>query len=199
MDTTFTPAQEQVLALISAGSTISDAAQSAGLHRNTVHNWIRGASLFRSALAEAREAKANYWREQAEQLAPAALDTIRAVMADPNLPASVRLKAALSILALATNPPAAPSETVHNCAQSLPLAPPARQPNATDSVGTTVGTIRRSTPRTGRNEFCPCGSGLKFKRCCASRPLRLQSPAATSIPGGHQPSAFSVQSSGQVG
>jgi len=24
----------------------------------------------------------------------------------------------------------------------------------------------RQSPRTGRNEPCPCGSGKKFKRCC---------------------------------
>jgi uncharacterized protein len=26
--------------------------------------------------------------------------------------------------------------------------------------------VRRATPRVGRNEPCPCGSGKKFKRCC---------------------------------
>lgn len=25
---------------------------------------------------------------------------------------------------------------------------------------------RRETPRTGRNEPCPCGSGKKYKKCC---------------------------------
>jgi Protein of unknown function (DUF1186)/SEC-C motif len=27
-------------------------------------------------------------------------------------------------------------------------------------------TVRNSTPKTGRNEPCPCGSGRKFKKCC---------------------------------
>jgi len=27
-------------------------------------------------------------------------------------------------------------------------------------------TYRRITPKTGRNEPCPCGSGKKFKHCC---------------------------------
>lgn len=27
--------------------------------------------------------------------------------------------------------------------------------------------FRRETPKTGRNEPCPCGSGKKFKKCCA--------------------------------
>jgi transposase-like protein len=28
----------------------------------------------------------------------------------------------------------------------------------------------RPAPRPGRNEPCPCGSGLKFKRCCLNKP-----------------------------
>lgn len=28
------------------------------------------------------------------------------------------------------------------------------------------GTIKRSAPKVGRNDPCPCGSGSKFKRCC---------------------------------
>jgi len=27
----------------------------------------------------------------------------------------------------------------------------------------------RSRPKTGRNEPCPCGSGLKFKKCCLGK------------------------------
>jgi SWIM/SEC-C metal-binding protein len=30
-------------------------------------------------------------------------------------------------------------------------------------------TPRRLSPQTKRNEPCPCGSGLKYKRCCMSR------------------------------
>lgn len=33
--------------------------------------------------------------------------------------------------------------------------------------GEIVGqTYRRETPKVGRNEPCPCGSGKKFKKCC---------------------------------
>jgi uncharacterized protein len=31
-----------------------------------------------------------------------------------------------------------------------------------------TGTIRRETPKVGRNDPCPCGSGKKFKQCCAA-------------------------------
>ena len=31
-----------------------------------------------------------------------------------------------------------------------------------------VGTIRRESPKVGRNDPCPCGSGKKYKQCCGS-------------------------------
>ena len=27
--------------------------------------------------------------------------------------------------------------------------------------------VRRDTPKVGRNDPCPCGSGKKYKKCCA--------------------------------
>lgn len=27
-------------------------------------------------------------------------------------------------------------------------------------------TVQRETPKVGRNDPCPCGSGKKFKKCC---------------------------------
>ncbi|MEZ6036510.1 MAG: SEC-C metal-binding domain-containing protein [Planctomycetota bacterium] len=32
-----------------------------------------------------------------------------------------------------------------------------------------VGTVRRQAPKVQRNDPCPCGSGRKFKKCCASK------------------------------
>jgi uncharacterized protein len=34
-----------------------------------------------------------------------------------------------------------------------------------------TGTVRRMAPRVGRNDPCPCGSGKKFKHCCANTTL----------------------------
>ena len=31
-------------------------------------------------------------------------------------------------------------------------------------------TTRRETPKIGRNDPCPCGSGKKFKKCCGRQP-----------------------------
>ena len=30
----------------------------------------------------------------------------------------------------------------------------------------TVAPIKRTAPKVGRNDPCPCGSGKKFKKCC---------------------------------
>jgi len=35
-------------------------------------------------------------------------------------------------------------------------------------------------PRPGRNDACPCGSGKKFKQCCASKKDRV-SPALIAL------------------
>jgi len=32
----------------------------------------------------------------------------------------------------------------------------------------TVGPVTRSTPKVGRNDPCPCGSGKKYKKCCGA-------------------------------
>ena len=39
---------------------------------------------------------------------------------------------------------------------------------------------RISTPKIGRNELCPCGSGIKFKYCCLGKavPPNENAPAA---------------------
>ena len=200
-----TPIQEQVLALISAGSTISTAAGSVGIHRNTVHNWMRSAPQFRIALARAGEAKAIYWREHAEELTVSALDTVRALMTDPAVPASVRLKAAQFILGIATVPPvqSLPLEAVyegsnragtyptdstaepydslplHNSAQpappAVPLELPPPYPETPQFVHNSAQAFHRDGPKIGRNEACPCGSGKKFKRCCLGVPAAIAS------------------------
>jgi len=95
-DSSLTQAQKRVLALMSAGSTASAAARSVSVHRNTVGNWQRS-SVFREALADARRAQDAAWREQAASLAPQAIGAIQAILADPQAPAAVRLKAALAI------------------------------------------------------------------------------------------------------
>ena len=161
-----TPPQEHVLALISAGSTISEAAKSAGVHRNTIHNWMNSDPQFRLALPRARDSKALFWREEAEGLAAAAVDTIRILMTEPSTPFGVRLKAAQSILAMAIAPPPEPdpasifdlipSPIAASASGESPLAP-AQPPPAPKTVHNSA-----QSAEVCRNEPCPCGSGTQL-------------------------------------
>lgn len=38
------------------------------------------------------------------------------------------------------------------------------------NLDTPVETVRRESPKIGRNDPCPCGSGKKFKQCCGEKP-----------------------------
>jgi hypothetical protein len=83
-----TPAQQRVLALLSAGSTATFAARFVGVHRNTVGNWLRS-TTFREALIQTRRDQDLAWRDQAKSLAGQALGAIQAVLADPQAPAAM--------------------------------------------------------------------------------------------------------------
>lgn len=81
-----TPAQQRALALLSAGSTVTAAAQFVGVHRNTVGNWLRS-TAFREALVESRNQQDLAWRKQAHSLASQALGAIQAVLTQGRPPA----------------------------------------------------------------------------------------------------------------
>jgi transposase-like protein len=105
------PKQAQVLAAIAAGQTITAAAAVAGVHRNTVANWMRESAEFREALATAQSCQRTYWREQAEQRAGAAFAVLDQILADPQAPAGVRVRAALDIIKMASTAPEPRKET----------------------------------------------------------------------------------------
>ena len=136
-----TPAQQRALALLSAGSTATAAAQFVGVHRNTVGNWLRS-SAFRDALIETRRDQDLAWRDQIRSLAGQALGAIQAVLADPQAPAAVRLDAALAV-------------------EGRTHAKSPAQPHTKPAIPQPVG-------QPSRNQPCPCGSGRKFKCCCMS-------------------------------
>jgi transposase-like protein len=80
-----------------------------------------------------------------------------------------------------TNAQAAQPGSLHKDAQSdvVPTPATASDPSCLtheptpQSVHNFAQTpYRRETPKIGRNEACPCGSGKKFKRCCIDQPLR---------------------------
>lgn len=53
--------------------------------------------------------------------------------------------------------------------QGLPgQTPTAQQGGGEEEVQLPKVTVRRDTPKVGRNEPCPCGSGKKYKHCCGA-------------------------------
>src|ERR1700747_1019534 len=91
------PKQDQVLVLIASGFSATAAAERAGVHRNTVVNWLRSDD-FRKALERARgEREILYW-DQADVLAAEALQALRGLMNDPAAPFHVRFRAAKAML-----------------------------------------------------------------------------------------------------
>ena len=55
-------------------------------------------------------------------------------------------------------PPPPPPPPVNRLAPPMPMRPAAPPPPAAPAAG---------RPKPGRNDVCPCGSGLKYKKCCA--------------------------------
>ena len=158
--------QERDIAAISNGASFTEAAAEAGIHRNTITCWRRTSDRFRESLAQAEYDHAMLHREHAEALAELALNTIREILIDLKAWPSVRLKAALAILQTVSTPPPQPPEPLCN-----PHPLPKLHKNA------------QSAAKAGRNETCPCGSGLKFKRCClnkSSQTNAIRGPGASS-------------------
>ena len=97
-DEALSPQQLQIINALSEGMNSTDAAAQAGVHRNTIANWRRNSLFFCEALADAQYDRALLFRDKTEDRLDRALETLDAVLADPNPKASpsVRLKAALN-------------------------------------------------------------------------------------------------------
>ncbi len=165
MNLQLTPEQEKVLAAIIGGATIQAAAEAAGVHRNSVGYWRRTSLRFREALTHAQYDKAIAIREQAETHVADAWAAIHAILNDPKASAGVRLNAAKYIIEKASTPPPAEPEAVYRMESiAIPL-----HKDAQTAAQTVNKNAQSPTPEVGRNTPCPCGSGLKFKRCCLGK------------------------------
>lgn len=80
------PKQRAALTALVSGSSLTDAASQAGVHRSTVHLWTREHPIFRAALIEVRAQQAQWVKEGLQALATAALETLASLMTDPQTP-----------------------------------------------------------------------------------------------------------------
>jgi len=187
-----TPAQETVIAALAGGATMKVAAEAASLHRNTISYWRRTSLRFRDALYQAQYDKAVLVREEAENHVAEAFAAIHTILTKPDASDTARLNAAKYIIDKASTPPPPQAEVTykieHVSAEYAPDHAPCPAPgaapqataatapkpeivhsNAQSPVPSQPAQTVRAAPKVGRNEPCPCGSHLKFKRCCLGK------------------------------
>ncbi len=174
-----TPAQEQVIALLSNGFSLTAAAAAAGVHRNTITNWRQSNAAFTRVLATAQYDRMLHFRDRMEESADSAILALRHLLDDAKTPAGVRLKAALAVLSECTSlPPAEPAmREAAPAPQAIPRhsAPLVVQPAKSQMMHNSA---QPRTTKVGRNERCPCHSGRKYKQCCLLRPQAFSVSAA---------------------
>jgi hypothetical protein len=153
---TLSSVQLEAVAALATGNSVLATAELAGVHRATIHNWLN-LPEFRDALEHMRQDVAAHLDAQVRRMADLAIDAIRQILTDPNASPSVKLKAALAVLdrPLFPKPVAAAPDQTEDPPAFLPA-----QPAACVEIA--------------RNALCPCGSGIKYKRCCgANAPPKL--------------------------
>jgi len=92
------PFQAQVIEALAQGQTVSAAAEKAGVHRTTIHHWIRNQPQFKAAVQTAQSEYAAEVNDSIHELAAHALLSLHDLLRDPATPHAVRLKTALAIL-----------------------------------------------------------------------------------------------------
>jgi hypothetical protein len=180
-DSALSATQLQVVDALLNGANLNTAAELAGVHRNTIASWRHTSPAFQKALAVAETEMALAFREEAVARAAKAFQVLDQILDDPKSSTAARLRAALFILSHALPKPRSQSRTIYNV--SVPVvpprpaaaAPPASQnsenlPKNAQVEPTEQQPYRRPTPKIGRNDRCPCGSGRKYKQCCLNKP-----------------------------
>jgi hypothetical protein len=188
------PAQAQVIAALAQGRTVTAAAQGAGIHRNTIYNWLDEPE-FKTAVGEAQREYVAVLSDGMRDLAALAIDTMRSLLEDPKTPPSVRLRTALAILQRPHFPQPGwhlperiedprqqqvvdnlveikadydamrMTEAVEAHARRTPTTTPSVREGDSGTPPTAATGASTPTP-IARCAPCPCGSGIKYKRCC---------------------------------
>ncbi|MBL8294251.1 MAG: SEC-C domain-containing protein [Bryobacterales bacterium] len=176
-DTNLTPVQSGAAIALGFGLSASAVAAKFHIHRSTIHNWLKIPAFFAAAETCRAEFETQF-RNHLAMLTRLALNNIREILTNPDTSPSVRLKAALAVLKqdwklphstdFDTNskesdslrnemPPDSPDNQINDLRNEMP-------PDCHEPAPAAPEPIR--SVKIGRNEPCPCGSNLKYKRCC---------------------------------
>jgi transposase-like protein len=166
-----TAQQQQVADLLLNGSTVTAAAAQSGVHRSTIYHWCRNHKVFVSALDAARRRRVLDLNERIHGLADQAFNVMLDALAGKDVK-PLQLRAALALLKMIRDDGAsrASASDMADCwldAQApvpTPEPPPPPPPPPVPSAPS-AEPAHAAHPR---NLPCPCGSGLKYKRCCGA-------------------------------
>ena len=179
----FTPAQAIVVQAPATGATITAAAELASVSRTTIYTWLEN-PVFKHAIAYSQQEYAMTMQDRMQALSAKALDKLEALLDDPRSSPSVILKASLAILNRPQFPKQGwvlPAASLDDCVQAIDDASAQMEADpeimkyeaeyhrqltnlyTKSNSATSPADAGDATPRSAP---CPCGSGLKFKRCC---------------------------------
>lgn len=89
--------QELTIAALLTAPSVGAAAQQAGIAEPTLYRWLKDAA-FQTAYRDARRQVVQHAIVQVQRATGEAVETLRAVMQDPEAPASAKVSAAKAIL-----------------------------------------------------------------------------------------------------
>jgi len=183
-----TPKQLDVLHAMLSGRSATAAAQAVGIHRTTIHHWCRTIPQFRAALDDARQSRADAIKDQIYDLAAPALVLLKNTIENETVPPALHLRAALAVLKSAMQPEPLPefrreeilqnepNEQIHHISSLFSSESPVE--SAASDLQLPEPPQTSQTPQIPRGAPCPCGSGLKYKRCCGHNAPPVLSRAA---------------------
>lgn len=90
--------RKQILDALSNGATVGQAATDAGVHRSTIYTWMRTDPELSIALDRSRAALQTYSHDELQDISGLAISTIRDLLSNSDIPASLRLRAAQTVL-----------------------------------------------------------------------------------------------------
>src|SRR5260370_18034831 len=173
-DAGLSPVQAQVIEALAQGQTVSAAAEKAGVHRTTIHHWIRSEPQFQAAVRIAQAEYSAELNDGIRELAARALLTLHDLLQDPTTPPAVRLKTALAIL----QRPHAPNTGWH-LPDPIESEPASTETNhsATPIAAATELVAPRTQPKQptpiALSPPWPSSAGRKYKRCCRTEAICL--------------------------
>jgi len=100
--TKLTPRQQKAVELLACGLSIREVAARVGRHERTLRRWLDRPE-FVEALSELQDAAWRHALRRLRALAGKAVDTLRDVLCDPEVPATARIGAAKAVFEIMRN------------------------------------------------------------------------------------------------